>query len=126
MVIWQGKSKRKKSGSGGKRKKRRSKKAQEMGSPSIETFIAPKKTKMVQSRGSVIKQKILQADSINVTDKKGQTKRAKITSFVENKTSIDYHRRKIVTRGAIVETDLGKVKITSRPGQTGTLNGMLL
>ena len=126
MVTWQGKSKRKTSGSGGRRKKRRSKKSQEMGSPAIETFVAPSKKKMVQSRGAVVKQKILQADSINVTDKKGQTKRAKITSFVENKASIDYHRRKIVTKGAIVETDLGKVKVTTRPGQIGTLSGKLI
>ena len=126
MVVWQGKSKRKTSGSGGRRNKRRSKKSQEMGSPSIETFVAPNKTKMVNSRGSVVKQKILQADTINVTDKNGKTKRAKITAFVENKASIDYNRRKIVTRGAIVDTELGKVKVTSRPGQIGTLSGKLI
>ena len=126
MVVWQGKSKRKKSGSGGRRKKRRAKKSQEMGSPAIETFVAPNKTKMVNSRGNVVKQKILQAEFINVTDKKGQTKRAKITSFVENKASIDYNRRKIVTKGAIIDTELGKVQVTTRPGQIGTLSGKLI
>jgi len=35
-------------------------------------------------------------------------------------------KNKILTKGAIVETDLGDVKITSRPGQQPVLNGVLL
>ncbi|MHA1475907.1 MAG: 30S ribosomal protein S8e, partial [Promethearchaeota archaeon] len=38
----------------------------------------------------------------------------------------DYNRRNILTKGAIVKTKLGLVKITSRPGQTGQINGKLL
>ncbi|NHI91227.1 MAG: 30S ribosomal protein S8e [Candidatus Lokiarchaeota archaeon] len=126
MVVWQGKSKRKKSGSGGRRKRARSKKAYEMGSPAIETFIGPSKTKFKKARGHKIKQKILQAEEINVTDKNGVTKKVKISTFIENKASIDYNRRKIITKGAILETELGKIKVTSRPGQIGQLNGILI
>ncbi|MFH1511592.1 MAG: 30S ribosomal protein S8e, partial [Candidatus Woesearchaeota archaeon] len=32
----------------------------------------------------------------------------------------------IITKGTIVDTDKGKVRITSRPGQDGTLNGVLV
>jgi small subunit ribosomal protein S8e len=33
-------------------------------------------------------------------------------------------RRNIITKGAVVDTDIGHVKITSRPGQSGALNGI--
>ena len=36
------------------------------------------------------------------------------------------HLRNILTKGAFVETNLGKVKITSRPGQDGNMNGILI
>ncbi|MHA1895134.1 MAG: 30S ribosomal protein S8e [Candidatus Helarchaeota archaeon] len=126
MVVWQGSSQRKTSGSGGKRKKNRAKKSHEMGSPAIETFIGPYKMKKKRARGGIIKNKILQAEFVNVSDKEGKTQKVKILGFIENKASIDYHRRKILTKGAILDTELGKVRITSRPGQTGQLNAVLI
>ena len=35
-------------------------------------------------------------------------------------------RRNILTKGAIIETDAGKAKITNRPGQEGTVNAVLV
>jgi len=35
-------------------------------------------------------------------------------------------RQNVLTKGAIVETELGKVRITNRPTQEGVLNGILL
>ena len=35
-------------------------------------------------------------------------------------------RRNIITKGSIVETKLGKAKVTCRPGQEGSVNGVLL
>ncbi|MDO5821049.1 MAG: 30S ribosomal protein S8e, partial [Methanobrevibacter sp.] len=32
----------------------------------------------------------------------------------------------IITKGAIVETEIGNAKVTSRPGQDGIINGVLL
>ena len=64
---------------------------------------------------------------INVSDiKKKKTTRVKIEGLEENKASVDYNRRNILTKGAIVKTKLGLVKITSRPGQSGQINGKLL
>ncbi|MCK4384091.1 MAG: 30S ribosomal protein S8e, partial [Candidatus Lokiarchaeota archaeon] len=40
--------------------------------------------------------------------------------------SKDLNRRHILTKGAVVETELGNARITSRPGQHGTLNGILM
>jgi len=47
-------------------------------------------------------------------------------NVTENFANPNLVRRNILTKGTVVETKLGKVKITSRPGQEGTVNGKLL
>ena len=46
--------------------------------------------------------------------------------MVENPANIHYVRRNIITRGAVVDTSAGKARVTSRPGQTGALSGVLV
>lgn len=73
------------------------------------------------------KLKIFSANYINVTDiNTNKTSKVKILRFESNLASKDYNRRHIITKGAIVETELGKVKVTSRPGQQGVINGVLI
>ena len=52
-------------------------------------------------------------------------KKAKIISVAENKASRHFLRRNIITKGAVIETELGKAKVTSRPGQHGVINAVL-
>ena len=47
-------------------------------------------------------------------------------NVIENPSNPHLVRRNILTKGAVVETKLGKAKVTSRPGQEGTLNGVLI
>jgi small subunit ribosomal protein S8e len=35
-------------------------------------------------------------------------------------------RQKIITKGTIVDTEMGKVKVTNRPSREGVLNGILI
>jgi small subunit ribosomal protein S8e len=49
-----------------------------------------------------------------------------MTTEVENPANKNYIRRNILTRGAVVMTELGKAKITSRPGQDGEVNAILV
>jgi hypothetical protein len=49
-----------------------------------------------------------------------------ILSVVNNPSNVNYTRRNIITKGCIVKTEKGDVKITSRPGQTGTLQGIFV
>ncbi|MFZ0829994.1 MAG: 30S ribosomal protein S8e, partial [Thermoplasmata archaeon] len=49
---------------------------------------------------------------------------AKVLTVRENKANPNYVQRNIITRGALVETDLGLVEVRSRPGQDGVLNGI--
>lgn len=98
-----------------------------MGRNPIETHIADERKKIVRTRGGNIKIKAYSSNLVNVSDPDTKTTtRAKITRLEKNTASVDYQRRNIITKGAIVETELGKVRITSRPGQTGQINGILL
>ena len=73
------------------------------------------------------KQFLLSADIVNVYDKNDKKyKKSKIITIVSNLANRHFIRRNILTKGAIVKTDLGDVRITSRPGQEGTINGVLL
>ena len=50
----------------------------------------------------------------------------KIIRVLENGTNNDYQRRGVITKGAILETDEGKCRVVSRPGQNGTINAILV
>jgi small subunit ribosomal protein S8e len=73
------------------------------------------------------KLKLFSVSRINVTDPSThETKNVEILGFEENPASKDLNRRHVLTKGAIVDTELGKVRITSRPGQQSVLNGVLI
>ena len=55
-----------------------------------------------------------------------KVKKSKVVKVLENQTNNDYQRRGIITKGAIVETEDGKCRILSRPGQSGTASGILI
>jgi small subunit ribosomal protein S8e len=77
--------------------------------------------------GGTRKLKILSEKQACVTDPKtGKTERVEITRVVKNPTNIDYDRRGVITKGAVIETSLGLARITSRPGQHGILNAVLI
>ena len=60
------------------------------------------------------------------TDADGNTKVVDILGVIENSANPNYVRRNIITKGAIVETPEGNAKVTSRPGQDGVINGILI
>jgi small subunit ribosomal protein S8e len=98
-----------------------------MGTEKVQPVIGPTSRKVVSVMGNGTKAKILKENVINVTDPKtGKTQKTTITTEVENPANKNYVRRNILTKGAIVTTELGKAKITSRPGQQGELNGVIL
>ena len=85
------------------------------------------KRKFLRGRGGNIKSRLLSDKQACVTDpKSGKTERVKIMRVVKNPANIDYNRRGVITKGAIVETSLGLARVTSRPGQHGLLNAVLV
>lgn len=89
--------------------------------------IAKRVFRPARTIGGNIKNRILSAEMINVTDPKTKKAvQAKMLNVVENTASSYYVRRNALTKGAVVNTDKGKVKITSRPAQDGCVNGVLV
>ncbi len=126
MSVWQGRSRRKPTG--GLYKKARKKRKYEMGREPIETHVSDNfKLKKVRTRGGNLKVKVVRTDFANVLDPETNTcKKVKILTVKENSANIHYIRRNIITKGAIIETELGLAKVTSRPGQDGTVNAVLI
>jgi small subunit ribosomal protein S8e len=123
MGIWQGRSRRKPTGGRLRpiRKKRRFEIARELQHASVGSGTV----KRYRVRGANQKLRILTAAAINVFDPATKTmKVAQIVTVRENPANPNYVQRNIITKGAIVETDLGLVRVRSRPGQDGVLNGV--
>ena len=126
MSVWHGDMHKQKP-SGGRRHAHRKKRKFEQGTFAVETIMGERKRKFVRGRGGNIKIKILSEKQVCVTDPKtGKTEKTEIVRVVKNPTNIDYNRRGVITKGAVVETPLGQAKVTSRPGQHGVLNAVLI
>ena len=126
MAISQKRSRRKSTG-GKDRKSHAKKKFNELGSDPTLTRLAAIRRKAERISGGHIKHRLLSTDSANIYDpKSGKHKMAKIKSVIENPANSNYIRRNFLTKGAIIVTDIGKARITSRPGQEGTVNAILL
>ncbi|MEE8168735.1 MAG: 30S ribosomal protein S8e [Candidatus Hydrothermarchaeales archaeon] len=125
MAVQQGESKRKITG--GRLRRKRKKKKFEMGGELIKPVIGKKRVKKIRARGGDFKFRVLLAEEANVlVPKTKKCKRSKILSVVENTANPHFARRNIITKGAMILTELGKAKITSRPGQDGIINAVLV
>ncbi len=125
MAIWQGKSRRKPTG--GRLKRKRGKRKYELGREPTETKIGERKVKTIKTRGGNRKLRLATESKINIVDPEtNKMEVAEILKVVENRANPHFVRRNIITRGALVETSKGIAKVTSRPGQHGILNGVLI
>lgn len=126
MSVWHGDLHKRKP-SGGKRRVCRKKRKFEQGSFPIRTILGEPKRKIERTMGGNVKVKILSERNACVTDpKSGITKKVEILRVVKNPANVDYDRRGVMTKGTIIETPLGIARITSRPGQNGTINAILI
>ena len=77
-------------------------------------------------RGKNSKTALKQIDFVNLSTGDSKVKKTKILKVLENATNNDYQRRGIITKGAILETEEGKCRVVSRPGQSGTVSAVLI
>jgi small subunit ribosomal protein S8e len=122
MAISQFRSNRKHTG--GLYKKIRKKKKRDFGSDFIPVKIGEKRKKVIEGLANIRKQRLLQIDKANVFDSSGKAKLTKILSVKENPANPHFVRMGIVTKGAVIETELGLAKVISRPGQDGVVNAV--
>ena len=78
-----------------------------------------------RGRGGMLKNKLKRVDIANVLTKEGY-KKAKITGVLESKDNRNFARLAIITKGAIIQTELGKAVVTNRPGREGSVNARLI
>ena len=125
MAITQFRARRK--ASGGRYIDFRKKRLRDAGRLPTLTNIGKRKLLTVRSMGGKIKNAVLDAEVANVYDPKAKKHMiAKIEIVVANPANRHYVRRNIITKGTIIKTDKGEARVTSRPGQEGTINAVLI
>jgi small subunit ribosomal protein S8e len=105
----------------------RKKKLYEKGSDATLTKIGAEKIGTVKTKGGLKKVRVFLSDVANVLDPKTKKyEKIKIKTVTGNPANRHFIRRNIMTKGAIIDTEKGKARITSRPGQDGTINAVLV
>ena len=118
---------RKRKHTGGLIKHTRSRRSDEKDSFSVDTLLGDHSIRVKNSRGGNIKVSLVSDNSVNVIDKSNNSiKKVAINRVLKNPSNRDYERRGVITRGAILDTELGKVRVLSRPGQSGIIDGILI
>lgn len=123
MTQWHLRSRRKPSG--GLLKPNRKKKRRDRGRDFIPAKIGERKIKKKRARGGNEKIILLSDMYANVSIG-NETKKVKILNVVSNPANPYLARQNIITKGCIIETEIGKAKVTSRPGQHGIINAVLI
>ena len=99
----------------------------ELGRLPTLTKIGTQKIKTIRTKANHRKMKVYIAQYANILDPKTKkyTKTA-IKTVAECPANRHYVRGNIIVKGVIITTDIGRAKITSRPGQDGTVNAILI
>jgi small subunit ribosomal protein S8e len=86
------------------------------------TITTPRRT-----RGNNIKTAIKYAETVNVLDPSSKkTAKFAIIRVTKNPANKDYERRGVISKGALIETEVGTARVISRPGQDGSVNAILI
>jgi len=119
----QGRSARKRTG--GRLKHASKKKRHQLGREPTETTVSEPRFRIIDARGTEDKLRALSTNVAQLADG-GETTEVEIEDVVENPANVNYARRNIITKGAIIETSEGQARVTSRPGQIGQVNAVAL
>ncbi|MCS7133446.1 MAG: 30S ribosomal protein S8e [Candidatus Caldarchaeum sp.] len=124
MVQWHSDiHKRKKTGS--KVHPSRGKRRRERGGEINLVSLGEPETVSRRTRGGNIKTAVISTNKANVAIGP-VVKKLDIVRVISNPSNRDYDRRKVITKGALIETPEGIARVTSSPGQDGTVNAVLV
>jgi len=87
--------------------------------------IGDKKTKILRTKGGNKKLVSFLSNIANVISK-GKSKKSLIKNVLETPSNTFLARQNILVKGAVIETELGKAKITNRPSQEGNIQAILI
>lgn len=119
----QGRSTRKRTG--GRLKSFNNRRKHQLGRHPTETQVGEPRFRTIDARGNGEKTRALATNVVSVSTDE-ETVTAEITDVVENDANPNYVRRNIITKGAVIDTSEGQARVTSRPGQVGQVNAVLL
>ena len=125
MSVWHG-DQHKRKASGGRKRTNRKKRRFEKGFFPAETTLGKSKSRTVRKQGGIEKIRLLAANQANISDASGKTEKVEILRVIENPANVDYDRRGVITKGTIIATSMGNARVTSRPGQDGIVNAVLV
>jgi len=126
MGVYQGNDLKKITG--GKKRPHRKPRKYELGNYPTDTKLADRDVrKNDRVFGGNIKVRLKYAAYANVLDPETKTcKKVRILQVLEVPSNPELARRGIIYKGAIILTELGKAVVTSRPGQDGVINAILI
>ncbi|MAG37808.1 30S ribosomal protein S8e [Candidatus Pacearchaeota archaeon] len=111
--------------SGGKYHKQKKKKLYERRSQERTVTLGETKKKTLRVRSGIQKTILLNANSANIKTKT-KIQKTEIKNVLETPQNRFLARQNRLTKGTIIETSLGKAKITNRPSQEGCVNAVLI
>ncbi len=125
MAITQSRPRRKQTGA--RYKDSRKKRHYEKGSSPAFTKLGTKRVQTVRMLGGERKLRMLSSDTANLYDSKSKKySQVKIKTITDNPANRHFVRRNIMTKGSVIDTEAGKARVTSRPGQDGVVNAVLI
>ena len=84
-----------------------------------------RKVKVVRGRGGGEKVVSLAGNAANVIVK-GKAQKTAIKNVLETPANRFLARQNVLVKGAVIETEVGKARITNRPSQEGTIQAVLV
>ncbi len=113
--------------SGGRYRDYRGKRLYEKANPATLPKLGTVKKKLIRMFGGKTKERILDIDVANVIDPSSKKfSKSKIKTIAQNPANTNYVRRNIMTKGTIIETEMGRARITNSPGREGSINAVLV
>ena len=83
-----------------------------------------KVTRRVRGDNNKTALKTVEFANVSILEEKKTTK-SKILRVIKNTANKDYERRGVISKGTLIETELGLARVVSRPGQVGVINAVL-
>ncbi|MBI2449376.1 30S ribosomal protein S8e [Candidatus Pacearchaeota archaeon] len=111
---------------GGRYHQRRKRKLTERVRQVVPVKLGKEKKVKIRIRGGHIKVRLLSVQIANVLNKEGKSVKTTIKNVVQTPANKFLARQNILIKGAIIETELGKARITNRPSQEGSVQAVLV
>ena len=125
MAVWQGDKGREHTG--GKIIIARKKRKYELGRMAIPVKIGKDHKKTIRMKGGGLKTRSMSVEFANVLNPETRKiQKVKIVDVLKNPANPQLVRSKIVTKGAVIKTEIGDARVTSRSSQHGVVNAVAL